>query len=40
VLFTDRLNPIRKQFLRKRLDNISKGIVDIDYKMKFPKARR
>ncbi len=40
VLFKDRLNPIRKQFLRKRLDNISKGIVDIDYKMKFPKARR
>ncbi len=40
VLFTDRLNPIRKQFLRKRLDNISKGVVDIDYKMKFPKARR
>tara|TARA_B110000046_G_scaffold165801_1_gene182335 strand:+ start:573 stop:1154 length:582 start_codon:yes stop_codon:yes gene_type:complete len=40
VLFTDRLNPIRKQFLRKRLDNISKGIVDSDYKMKFPKARR
>jgi len=40
VLFTDRLNPIRKQFLKKRLDNISKGIVDIDYKMKFPKARR
>lgn len=40
VLFTDRLNPIRKQFLKKRLDNISKGVVDIDYKMKFPKARR
>lgn len=40
VLFTDRLNPIRKQFLKKRLDNISKGIVDIDYKMKFPKTRR
>ena len=40
ILFTDHLSPLRKQFLRKRLDNISKGIVDIDYKMKFPKARR
>lgn len=40
VLFTDRLNPIRKQFLKKRLDQISKGIVDVDYKMKFPKIKR
>lgn len=39
VLFTDHLNPIKKQFLKKRLDNISKGIVDVDYKMKFPKRR-
>ncbi|MEX2597183.1 MAG: peptide deformylase [Salibacteraceae bacterium] len=40
VLFTDRLNPLRKQFLRKRLDKISKGIVDVDYKMKFPKTKK
>jgi peptide deformylase len=40
VLFTDRLNPLRKQFLRKKLEGISKGIVDVEYKMKFPKARR
>lgn len=40
VLFTDRLNPLRKQFLKKRLENISKGFVDVDYKMKFPKVRR
>jgi peptide deformylase len=40
ILFTDRLNPLRKQFLKKKLDNIAKGIVDVDYKMKFPKAKR
>jgi peptide deformylase len=40
ILFTDRLNPLRKQFLRKKLDNISKGLVDVDYRMKFPKAKR
>jgi len=40
VLFTDRLSPIRKKFLKKKLDNISKGIVNVDYKMKFPKSRR
>ena len=39
VLFTDPLNPIKKKFLKKKLDNISKGIVDVDYKMKFPKKR-
>ena len=39
VLFTDHLNPIKKKFLKKKLDNISKGIVDVDYKMKFPKKR-
>lgn len=40
VLFTDRLNPLRKQFLKKKLDNITRGIVDVDYKMKFPKVKR
>lgn len=41
VLFTDRLNPIKKRFLKNKLDNISKGFVDVKYKMKFPlKANR
>lgn len=40
ILFTDRLNPIRKQFLKKRLMDIAKGAVNVDYKMKFPKKRR
>jgi len=40
ILFTDRLNPLRKQFLKKKLDNIAKGWVEVDYKMKFPKAKR
>lgn len=37
ILFTDRLNPLRRQFLKKKLADISKGKVDVDYKMKFPK---
>ncbi|MEQ9186612.1 MAG: peptide deformylase [Cryomorphaceae bacterium] len=40
ILFTDRLNPLRKQFLRKKLENISRGVVDVEYRMKFPKLRR
>lgn len=37
VLFTDRIHPIKRQFLKKRLENISRGRVDVSYKMKFPK---
>ena len=37
ILFTDRLNPLRKQFLKKRLNDISRGKTNAKYKMKFPK---
>lgn len=35
VLFTDRISPLKRKLLTKKLTNISKGIVDADYKMKF-----
>ncbi|MFS0489072.1 peptide deformylase [Leadbetterella byssophila] len=35
VLFTDYLAPLKKQMLKKKLGQIQKGIVDVDYKMKF-----
>ncbi len=34
-LFTDYLPAIKKQLLKKKLTNISKGVVDADYRMKF-----
>ena len=37
ILFTDHLKPLKKRMLKKRLNNITLGKVDIDYKMKFPK---
>lgn len=37
ILFTDRLNPLRKQFLKKRLNDISRGKTNATYKMRFPK---
>ena len=37
VLFTDHLSVLKRKLLQKRLQNISKGAVDTDYKMKFPK---
>jgi peptide deformylase len=36
ILFTDHLAPLKKRLLKKRLLNISKGDVDVDYRMKFP----
>lgn len=35
VLFVDHLSPLKKQLLKGKLQNISKGKVDVDYKMKF-----
>ena len=35
VLFTDHLNPFKRRLLKRELDDISKGKVDVDYKMKF-----
>lgn len=40
VLFTDHLSPLKKRLLNKKLQNISKGEVDIDYKMKFPLKKK
>ena len=39
ILFVDYLKPLKKRLIKKKLDNISKGIVDVDYKMKFPSRK-
>jgi len=36
VLFTDYLSPLKKRMLKKKLVNISKGDIDVPYRMKFP----
>ena len=36
ILFTDRINPLRRRLLKGKLQNIAKGNIDVDYKMKFP----
>lgn len=36
ILFTDRINPLRKRLLKRKLTDISKGDVEVNYKMKFP----
>lgn len=36
VLFTDHISGLKKRLLKKKLTNISKGKVDVDYRMRFP----
>lgn len=40
ILFTDHLSPLKKRLLNKKLQNISKGDVKADYKMKFPAKKK
>lgn len=36
ILIIDHLSPLKRRILKKRLLDISKGKVDVDYKMRFP----
>lgn len=40
ILFTDKLSTLKKRLLKKKLENISKGKIDVDYRMKFPNLKR
>ncbi len=40
ILFTDKLSPIKKRLIKSRLANISKGKVKVDYRMRFPQAKK
>lgn len=39
VLFTDHISAFKKRLLKGRLTNISKGKVDVDYRVKIPVKR-
>ena len=40
ILFTDLISPLRKRLLKRKLEEISKGAIEIEYKMKFTKRDR
>lgn len=40
VLFTDKLSPLKKRLIKSKLTNISKGKIDVDYRMRFPLAKK
>lgn len=40
ILFTDKLSSLKKRLIKAKLANISKGKINIDYKMRFPNAKK
>ncbi|MFH6601958.1 peptide deformylase [Maribacter algicola] len=40
ILFTDKLSSLKKRLLKGRLNNISKGKIKVDYRMRFPAAKK
>ena len=40
ILFTDKLSALKKRLLKSKLSNISKGKIKVDYKMRFPNAKK
>ena len=40
ILFTDKISSLKKRLIKKKLENISKGKVNPNYRMKFPLLKR
>ncbi|GAA4897293.1 peptide deformylase [Flaviramulus aquimarinus] len=40
ILFTDKLSSLKKRLIKGRLTNISKGKINVDYRMRFPDQKK
>lgn len=40
ILFTDKLSSLKKRLIKGRLSNISKGKINVDYRMRFPAQKK
>ena len=40
ILFTDKLSSLKKRLVKKKLENISKGKIKADYRMRFPNLKK
>ena len=40
ILFTDKISSLKKRLIKKKLENISKGKIQAEYRMKFPLLKR
>ena len=40
ILFTDKLSSLKKRLIKSKLANISKGKINVEYRMRFPNAKK
>ncbi len=40
ILFTDKLSSLKKRLIKGKLTNISKGKINVDYRMRFPDQKK
>lgn len=40
ILFTDKLSSLKKRLIKGKLSNISKGKINVDYRMRFPDQKK
>ncbi len=40
ILFTDKISSLKKRLIKNKLKNITRGKIDVDYRMRFPKAKK
>lgn len=40
ILFTDKLSPLKKRLIKGKLSNISKGKINVEYRMRFPDQKK
>ncbi len=40
ILFTDKLSSLKKRLIKGKLANISKGKINVDYRMRFPAVKK
>ena len=40
ILFVEKLSSLKKRLIKGKLTNISKGKVNVDYRMRFPKQKK
>ncbi len=40
ILFTDKLSSLKKRLIKGKLTNISKGKINVDYRMRFPVQKK
>jgi peptide deformylase len=40
IMFTDKISSLKKRLIKKKLENITKGKINPDYRMKFPQLKK